>query len=51
MTEYLITFNDEWVTGAHGGRRSRRRAVRSEVGGARDAGRRLLIFTNGGLDR
>jgi hypothetical protein len=50
MTEYLITFNDEWVpdhtTEEIGAKRKASRAVIDEMR-AQD----VLIFTNGGLDR
>ena len=50
MTEYLITFNDEWVpdhTGEEIGAKGRAARVVIEEMRAQD----VLIFTNGGLDR
>ncbi len=50
MTEYLITFNDEWVP-AHTVEelRGKGAAARSVIEEMQAAG--VLIFTNGGLDR
>ena len=50
MTEYLITFNDEWVP-EHTAEEIRAKGVaaRAVVEEMRTAG--VLIFTNGGIDR
>ncbi|MEU8817978.1 YciI family protein [Actinoplanes sp. NPDC048796] len=50
MTEYLITFNDEWVREHTPEELSDKgKAARAVVDEMRDQG--VLIFTNGGLDR
>lgn len=50
MTEYLVTFNDEWVP-AHTEEelRAKSAAVKPVIEEMQAAG--VLIFTNGGLDR
>jgi hypothetical protein len=50
MTEYLITFNDEWVpehTAEQLGQKGA--SARAVLAQMQDAG--VLLFTNGGLDR
>lgn len=50
MTEYLITFNDEWVPDhTEEELREKGAAVRPVIEEMQAAG--VLIFTNGGLDR
>ena len=50
MTEYLITFNDEWVPEhTEEELRAKSAAVRPVIEEMKAAG--VLIFTNGGLDR
>ncbi len=50
MTEYLITFNDEWVPDhTEEELREKSAAVRPVIEEMQAAG--VLIFTNGGLDR
>lgn len=50
MTEYLITFNDEWVPDhTEEELREKGAAVRPVIEEMQSAG--VLIFTNGGLDR
>jgi hypothetical protein len=50
MTEYMITFNDEWVPEhTEDELRAKAAAVRPVIEEMQAAG--VLIFTNGGLDR
>jgi hypothetical protein len=50
MTEYLITFNDEWVPEhTEEELRAKSAAVRPVIEEMQAAG--VLVFTNGGLDR
>jgi hypothetical protein len=50
MTEYLITFNDEWVPD-HTDRELREKAAAARVVLEEMQAADVLIFTNGGLDR
>lgn len=50
MTEYLITFNDEWVP-EHTAEQLREKAASARVVLDEMVAADVLIFTNGGLDR
>ncbi|MEV0328975.1 YciI family protein [Micromonospora echinospora] len=50
MTEYLITFNDEWVP-AHTAEEIRAKGVAGRAVIAEMRAADVLIFSNGGLDR
>jgi hypothetical protein len=50
MTEYLITFNDEWVPD-HTAEELRQKAAAARVVVDEMRADGVLIFTNGGLDR
>jgi hypothetical protein len=50
MTEYLITFNDEWVPD-HTAEELRQKAMAARVVVDEMRAEGVLIFTNGGLDR
>ncbi|GIM94034.1 YciI family protein [Paractinoplanes toevensis] len=50
MTEYLITFNDEWVP-AHTAEEVREKSAAARVVVGEMLAAEVLIFTNGGLDR
>jgi hypothetical protein len=50
MTEYLITFNDEWVAD-HTAQELREKAAAARVVVEEMLSADVLIFTNGGLDR
>jgi hypothetical protein len=50
MTEYLITFNDEWVPD-HTAEELRQKAAAARVVVDEMRADDVLIFTNGGLDR